>query len=182
MLYTVLHAAVIALGGIAPVMLRDELRFCAVTRMHWIALDCHRNAILAVPCPPRIFDLNQRVFSGLDLVAHRERNVVLVVQPVGYLRNRPAWDNLADENNASSNLVSDLPSYIKPQIYFLEVAMKWNPYAANSCLQETKSDETDKSFAVPLVQLCSCGDAAKQQPWIDLIVQHGEHAPFCSEK
>jgi hypothetical protein len=50
------------------------------------------------------------------------------------------------------------------------------------CFQKSKSDKTDKNFAVPAIEFSSGGDEWEKQALINFIVQHGQMPPFRSEK
>src|SRR6516165_9604210 len=115
-------------------------------------------------------------------MAHWQGHVSFAVDILRYRRDRPARNNLADENDASGDFVSFSATNVEPQVHLIEIAVKRNRQTADPSPQETKTDQADKQLSVPAIQFRPRRNVLGQNGRLNLVVQHREVAPFgCQE-
>jgi hypothetical protein len=126
MLDAIFNRAAIPLPRVAPIMLRDEFLFRTGFRRARVT-----------PCPrlylsplgavePRVFAIDPAILVALDIVAHWDREVRLVVHEPRSASDRSARNELANKHYTAPHFPSDVTSYVEAQVHFGERAMTGN--------------------------------------------------------
>ena len=116
-------------------------------------------------------------------MAHRNRQVRLVVEETRDCRNRVARDQLSDEDDrATIGRRSDPTAHVKPEIDLLEVPVPGNREAVNPRVGEEEPDEAHERLALPDVEFSAARDEGQHHGGRDLVIQNDEVGPARGEE
>ena len=177
----ILHSAAVGLRTVAPVMFGDELLKRAFNHCPRSARASSGEPVPAIPEPPTVLDARSGAFINHDM-RHRQRAVILVINPPCDRRNGPARNDLLDEHHSALHSVAVAPAYIEPQIHLIEVAMKReSEFRAGAC----SGTETRPGSRMPCPEINRAPfppECAPQKRRVDLVIQQRKVAPLRGEK
>src|SRR5262245_41370563 len=154
MLDLVLYCTAISLAGVTPVVLGDERLLRVVGGQVWGAREIEAELVPPVGVEPLIRGASTRR-ARPDLMAHRNREVVLVVDRSRDPGDRAPGGDFLDENHTAPPTIFRLAANVESQVELLEIAVPGDRKSPNPGIEKTESDDAHESTAIPGVELGS---------------------------
>ena len=126
---------------------------------------------LSTPAPGILHP--QFTVDMIDLMLHRQGDVIFAVKSPRNESNRPTRHKLANKNHAPSPGIRRFLSNIESQVHFLEIAMQRNRQTKKARVEKQKPDHAKKCFAIFEVDLGSRRDQGRNDLRIDSEVEQG---------
>ena len=132
---------------------------------------------------PLIRDAKASIPVRLNVVPHRQSNIVFVVERARHKSNRTPRNNFFDEDDPSPHFSPYLASYVESQVNFIKIRVHWNRHAPEQfSFQKLKSDEADKGLLVPAIKFSASRNKWTEQIRFDFIIEHCQILPMRGEK
>ncbi len=119
----------------------------------------------------------QDAVCDVDVCAHRARDVVLVVEPVGGEADGAAWGDFLYEHNSAAWLAVDEPPHVVAQINFCESRVAGNGQAEQARAVEAEADDADVGLTIVKIRFGAGRDERCQQLSRHAEVEHEQLGP-----
>src|ERR1043165_3110746 len=115
-------------------------------------------------------------------MAHRQRYVVFIIKCARHEGDCPAGHEFLDEGDGTPLGASVAAFDVEAQVDFSEIAVEWNRKAQHARVEEHETHEADQRAPLPQIQLGARRHTPRENRRIDLVIEHGEIAPFGGEE
>src|SRR6266581_1775732 len=145
-------------------------------------IDVKRQTTFVPRTAEAVLDALQLPLGSDDGVLHRNGAIRLVVGQSRRSRHQRQRHQLSNENHAATRFAADGAPDVEAKIHFLEVAMEEGRDSQHVGVEKKKSGEADEVASPGVVELSALGQKTDEDRWIDFEVEHGDVAPFSSQK
>ncbi len=183
MLHSIFHAAALFLRRVAPVMFGDKffqrtgsghLRFARGLRLQVIP------ALIELQ---GVFRPRRRMSrTHLQMVAHGQRDVVLVVTNPRYRGDGGFRDNLLDEDHAATPFLAGEAPNVKSQIQFFKFLVERDGHPQHFCLQEQKTHDAGVGRALVFVEHRAGGHERLEDLARARVIEQHQVTPLSGEE
>jgi len=153
MIDAILDGAAVALRRVAPLPLRKEFFLRSRFQRGERRLHVQSHPALLARSAEKVLDALQLTVGVENGMLHRDGAIRLVVGQPRHGRHEWKRDQLANEDDTTSQFSAELPPRIEPEVYFLEVLVEERWKREDVGVEEQKPDEADKMPPRPLVEL-----------------------------
>src|SRR5256885_156127 len=103
----------------------------------------------------------------IDVVFHRQRDIVFSIEHARDRRDCAPRDQLANEYNAAPPGISGFLTDVKAQVHFLEIAMQRNWQTEQARIEKQEADDAHERFAIFKIDFSSRRDERRDDLWIE---------------
>src|SRR5205085_3940871 len=130
---------------------------------------------------PGVFHAQLKI-DMIDLMLHRQCDVVFSIERARDQSDRAARNQLANKDNAAPPSVRGFFSHIEAKVHFLEIAMERDRQSEQAGVEKKKAHDAEKCFPVFEIDFSPRRNQRRNDLWIDKEVGHGHVSPVGGEK